>query len=500
MMACEDPEDLCLDMIDTDSVLGVLFEVVLFLYTFVGIAVVADEHLCPGFETLIHRWKIPEDVAGASFMALGSAAPEVVVAAVSTVKGILSPTDSSQSFATTLGVSSILGSGMMAFTLIPGLCAMAVPMPMQLKRRPFLRDVIFYLVSLALLFSVLQRGEVLVLDAFIMVALYAFYLVVIVMAPKVRECYRVHVDGCAPRNTRLEKALNDSGDGEAGEGGEYKEEVDDDDEPTPIRTALFAPFKPMCTFIAWTCPACEIGSPTEGRYLTCLASSFAWLFLFSTILSATVTRWATNHPHPRPRPRPSPSSPPPPSPSQGGARCSKRPPRSWALLSSPSALRFPTQYRRLPSRATATAPWRSQVQLAPRCTCMGSTCMGCACMGSTCMGYTYACGAHACGAHACGAHARDAHIWEGTFMRCTCRGVHMRGGHVHGFEPCRTPPLPHTALAAHHPCRTPPLPVPLTAPSCSFCSCSFCPCSFCPCSFCSCSFCPCSFWPCSFRW
>ena len=38
-------------------------------------------------ETLCDHWYIPEDVGGASFMAFGSAIPEITVNAISTFKG-----------------------------------------------------------------------------------------------------------------------------------------------------------------------------------------------------------------------------------------------------------------------------------------------------------------------------------------------------------------------------------------------------------------------------
>ena len=46
--------------------------------------------VAPSLETLCVRWNVREDVAGASFMALGSAAPEVIINAISTLKTVLS--------------------------------------------------------------------------------------------------------------------------------------------------------------------------------------------------------------------------------------------------------------------------------------------------------------------------------------------------------------------------------------------------------------------------
>ena len=84
-----DMESLCFNLID-DKLWGIGLELLVLIYAFVGVAIVADAHLVPGLETLCVRWSIPEDVAGASFMAFGSAAPEITINAISTIKAVLS--------------------------------------------------------------------------------------------------------------------------------------------------------------------------------------------------------------------------------------------------------------------------------------------------------------------------------------------------------------------------------------------------------------------------
>ena len=84
-----DMESLCFNLID-DKLWGIGIELLVLAYAFVGVAIVADSHLVPGLETLCVRWSIPEDVAGASFMAFGSAAPEITINAISTIKAVLS--------------------------------------------------------------------------------------------------------------------------------------------------------------------------------------------------------------------------------------------------------------------------------------------------------------------------------------------------------------------------------------------------------------------------
>lgn len=83
-----DIENLCLETVDT-SWLGVAFEALLFVYSFCALAEVADVYLAPALECLCFRWNVPEDAAGASFLALGGAAPEIIISMISTLKGNL---------------------------------------------------------------------------------------------------------------------------------------------------------------------------------------------------------------------------------------------------------------------------------------------------------------------------------------------------------------------------------------------------------------------------
>ena len=107
----------------------------------------------------MQKLHVPEDVAGASFMAFGSAAPEIIINAVSTIKaGASDDPDSTQ--ATDLGIGAILGSGMIAFCVIPCACALSATETLKLKRRPLLRDIATYGVALGCLCIFFGDGEI----------------------------------------------------------------------------------------------------------------------------------------------------------------------------------------------------------------------------------------------------------------------------------------------------------------------------------------------------
>lgn len=189
-MQCETGvENLCIDALDGHW-WGIPLQLAILVFAFLGLARVADNYLVTSLETLCVRLHVREDVAGASFMAFGSAAPEIIVNAISTVKS--APQD------TNLGIGAILGSGMIAFTVIPGACAMFSKQTLQLKRRPLLRDLVFYSASLLALSWAVSDGRVTLVEATCMLVAYVLYMIVVVSSSHVRSYYRVNVLGLSP--------------------------------------------------------------------------------------------------------------------------------------------------------------------------------------------------------------------------------------------------------------------------------------------------------------
>lgn len=57
------------------------------LYMFVGLAVVCEEYFVPSLNVLCERIKLPDDVAGATFMAAGASSPELFASLIGVAKG-----------------------------------------------------------------------------------------------------------------------------------------------------------------------------------------------------------------------------------------------------------------------------------------------------------------------------------------------------------------------------------------------------------------------------
>lgn len=191
--------DLPWESIDTGDYAywGVVCQLIVLLYSFMGLAIICDDHLVPALDTLCYVWGIPEDVAGATFMAFGSAAPEIVIAAVSTAQAAFAEEGDQEAAndATQLGVSSVIGSGLIAFSLIPAVCGLvqAPGVTLDLKRRPLLRDELAYFFSLLALMYIIADGVVHTWEAATLLVIYIIYLLVIVFSHSIRVWFIMEV-------------------------------------------------------------------------------------------------------------------------------------------------------------------------------------------------------------------------------------------------------------------------------------------------------------------
>eukprot|EP00808_Paulinella_micropora_P012246 g79014.t1 len=93
-------------MIIVESLLFLGFAVLL-LFLFVGLGMVVEEYLAVALEVAADVFNVPHEVADASLLALGSA-PEIILNFVATMGG-----------KTDFSVGALLGSGLLAYTVIP---------------------------------------------------------------------------------------------------------------------------------------------------------------------------------------------------------------------------------------------------------------------------------------------------------------------------------------------------------------------------------------------
>jgi len=135
------------------------------LYLFVGIAIICDDYFEDSLYAICEKFKLSEDVAGATFMAAGSSAPELFTAMA-------------DAFGThnAIGIGTIVGSAVFNLVCICGLSAAVPGKPLNLDWRPLARDASFYFSAICILMWTLMDGEVTGWEAAGFLVSYALYI------------------------------------------------------------------------------------------------------------------------------------------------------------------------------------------------------------------------------------------------------------------------------------------------------------------------------------
>uniref|UniRef100_A0A3Q2CVT8 Sodium/calcium exchanger membrane region domain-containing protein n=2 Tax=Cyprinodon variegatus TaxID=28743 RepID=A0A3Q2CVT8_CYPVA len=119
---------------------AVLLHVFCAIYMFHALAIVCDVYFVPSLEKVSENLQLSQDVAGATFMAAGSSAPELFTSLIGVfiTKG-------------DVGVGTIVGSAVFNILVIIGLCGIFSGQPISLSWWPLFRDAVFYILSILVL-------------------------------------------------------------------------------------------------------------------------------------------------------------------------------------------------------------------------------------------------------------------------------------------------------------------------------------------------------------
>eukprot|EP00928_Gymnodinium_smaydae_P036827 TRINITY_DN25684_c0_g4_i1.p1 TRINITY_DN25684_c0_g4~~TRINITY_DN25684_c0_g4_i1.p1 ORF type:complete len:477 (+),score=54.18 TRINITY_DN25684_c0_g4_i1:36-1466(+) len=147
-----------------EGIWGWIFYPAIMLYCFYILARVCDGHLTTALEFIVERIQLSEDVAGATFLAMASSAPELFCSLVST---FLVPSSS--------GVGNIVGSAVFNLLVIIGVTPVFAGGDLNIWWYPTIRDASFYTLAIIEIFVVLQDGLVYWYEGLIMVLSYALY-------------------------------------------------------------------------------------------------------------------------------------------------------------------------------------------------------------------------------------------------------------------------------------------------------------------------------------
>uniref|UniRef100_A0A672NKN2 Solute carrier family 24 member 6a n=1 Tax=Sinocyclocheilus grahami TaxID=75366 RepID=A0A672NKN2_SINGR len=123
---------------------AILLHVFCAVYMFYALAIVCDVYFVPSLEKICENLHLSEDVAGATFMAAGSSAPELFTSLIGVfiTKG-------------DLGVGTIVGSAVFNILVIIGVCGIfSGQVTITLTWWPLFRDAIYYILSVLALILV----------------------------------------------------------------------------------------------------------------------------------------------------------------------------------------------------------------------------------------------------------------------------------------------------------------------------------------------------------
>jgi len=157
---------------------GVVIWFLAVLYLFVGIAIVCDDFFVSSLEAISEALKLSEDVAGATFMAAGSSAPELF----SSLMSLVAPSAENE-----LGVGTIVGSAVFNILVIIGATAVFSGQVLLLDWRPVLRDLVFYTGAVVSLIGIFADGKVTWHEGLVILFCYIGYILFMKVNPMYNE-------------------------------------------------------------------------------------------------------------------------------------------------------------------------------------------------------------------------------------------------------------------------------------------------------------------------
>lgn len=217
----------------TWTVLDMSWRIAAIVFLFCGIAIICDNYFTPALEGITVAWGLSEDVAGATFMAAGSSAPELFTSLIA----VFAPHEPCAADTDSVGVATIVGSAVFNVLVIVGLSAVLGCAPgetLNLDWRPLLRDTVFYVLAILLLVVCLWDGEAWWQEALVMFGVYVCYIVF--MRFNERVCYPNGRRHPLPAEDSMAESSNSVDSGEAGAQASEEEAaglVADSDKPGP---------------------------------------------------------------------------------------------------------------------------------------------------------------------------------------------------------------------------------------------------------------------------
>ncbi|XP_036398001.1 sodium/potassium/calcium exchanger 4-like isoform X2 [Megalops cyprinoides] len=146
---------------------AVLLHILGALYMFLALAIVCDDFFVTSLEKICEKLNLSEDVAGATFMAAGSSAPELFASIIGV---FITHGD--------VGVGTIVGSAVFNILCIIGVCGIFAGQVVYLTRWAVFRDSLYYTLSVVALIVFIYDEKIMWWESVVLVVMYAGYILI----------------------------------------------------------------------------------------------------------------------------------------------------------------------------------------------------------------------------------------------------------------------------------------------------------------------------------
>ncbi|XP_037114187.1 mitochondrial sodium/calcium exchanger protein isoform X2 [Syngnathus acus] len=150
--------------------LSVILCIIWLFFMFAILGLIASKYFCPNLSAISTSLHLTHNVAGVTFLALGNGAPDIFSAIAAF----------SRPHTAGLAVGALFGAGVFVTTIVAG--SVALVKPFAVPSRPFLRDVIFYMVAVFWTYLILYRGTTTLGETLGYLGLYVVYVLTVVIS------------------------------------------------------------------------------------------------------------------------------------------------------------------------------------------------------------------------------------------------------------------------------------------------------------------------------
>ncbi|XP_044593674.1 probable sodium/potassium/calcium exchanger CG1090 isoform X1 [Cotesia glomerata] len=147
---------------------GLIIHILVAVYTFLGLAIVCDDYFVASLDRICEELRLTPDVAGATFMAAGSSAPELATVII----GVFFAKDD-------IGVSGVIGSAVFNIMFVISVCGLCTTTVSKLNWWPLCRDSFFYFISILIMLGTIYNEIISWSESLFMLIMYGVYCVVL---------------------------------------------------------------------------------------------------------------------------------------------------------------------------------------------------------------------------------------------------------------------------------------------------------------------------------